>query len=163
MTLTRTGIFHVPSRPKILLLHSGLQVAAGIPNSLEGSESWFFLGLLGEGRFDPLIQPPQSVDLDKEICKLLSPQRHLIRSHAPAVHGVPRHTHVLSQFRGGDFQLLENGFEFLSMHDGEIETRLLTPIFCLRSQHLMCSQRSLLSELIHSHCTRTHRFRFDHP
>ncbi len=82
-----------------------------------------FPGLFGEGLFDPLIQPSQSVDLDKETHKLFRPQRYGIRSHAPAIHGVPSHTHLLSQFRRGDFQFLENGFEFFRMPDGRIEYR----------------------------------------
>ena len=97
-------------------------MVAGIPNPLDPG-SWFLLWLVSEGLFDPLIQPSQSVDFDKEIHKLLCPQRHIMRSHAPAIHGVPRQTHLLSQFRRGDFQFLENGLEFFRMHDGRIEYR----------------------------------------
>ena len=97
-------------------------MVAGIPNPLDPG-SWFLLGLVSEGLFDPLIQPSQSLDLDKEIHKLLRPQRYGISSIAPAIHGVPSYTHLLSQFRRVNFQLLENGFEFLSMHDGRIEYR----------------------------------------
>ncbi len=97
-------------------------VVAGIPNPLDPG-SWFLLWLVSEGLFDPLIQPSQSLDLDKEIHKLFRPQGYGIRSVAPAGHGVPRQPHLLSQSQRGDFQLLEDGFEFLSMHDGRIEYR----------------------------------------